>query len=146
MYVPAFSERRYVVQRLGSSLTRVQPALELTRGVSTASAWEPALLTRTITLVGARAQEHPQEREEEGEAPDLGLLSPVILGRQTARTLAHYVYQALDSYEPRDLRPVDYELVVAAEDLVFVPAVWDPRYVHEANWRLLLREFDGLVA
>ncbi len=146
LYVPAFSERRYVVQRLGSSLTRIQPVLELTRGVSTASAWEPALLIRTITLVGARADEHSQEQQEEGETPDLGLLSPVVLGRQAARTLAHYVYQAVDSPEARELRPVDYELVVAAEDLVFLPAVWDPRYVHEANWRLLLREFDGLVA
>jgi hypothetical protein len=30
--------------------------------------------------------------------------------------------------------------------LIFIPAVWDPRQVHESNWRLLLREFDGLVA
>jgi AmmeMemoRadiSam system protein B/AmmeMemoRadiSam system protein A len=29
---------------------------------------------------------------------------------------------------------------------LFLPAVWDPRQVHESNWRLLLREFDGLVA
>ena len=71
---------------------------------------------------------------------------PVLVGRRDARILGHFVYLAVESHEVKDLRSVDYELEVVGEDLLFIPAVWDPRYIHESNWRLLLREFDGLVA
>jgi hypothetical protein len=60
--------------------------------------------------------------------------------------LAHFVYLAVESHEAHDLQSVDYELETVGEDLVFIPAAWDPRCIHESNWRLLLREFDGLVA
>ena len=45
-----------------------------------------------------------------------------------------------------DLQGVELALEPGEEELVFFPAVWDPRYIHESNWRFLLREFDGLVA
>ena len=41
---------------------------------------------------------------------------------------------------------VDYQLEPRGEEPIFIPAVWDPRHIHESNWRLLLREFDGQVA
>ncbi len=139
LYVPAFTLMRPVVQRLGVSLTEAQPNLELTPGLEAGAVPRP-----TLTEVGRR------RREEDGATgapgPGFGALSPVVVSREDARTLAHFVYLAVESQEARDLRSVDYELTPVGEQLVFIPAVWDPRYIHESNWRLLLREFDGLVA
>jgi hypothetical protein len=135
LYVPAFSLRRPVMQRLGVSLTEVQPALELSPGLALAAAQRP-------TLVGVG-------RESNGiseTGPGFDTFSPVVVGRRDARILGHFVYLAVESHEVRDLRSVDYELEAVGEDLLLVPAVWDPRYITESNWRLLLREFDGLVA
>jgi hypothetical protein len=84
--------------------------------------------------------------EAAGEGPDFGTFSPILVGRKDARMLAHFVYLAVESHEAHDLQSVDYELETVGEELVFIPAVWDPRCIHESNWRLLLREFDGLVA
>jgi hypothetical protein len=39
-----------------------------------------------------------------------------------------------------------YRLPLGEPQLLFLPAVWDPRYIHEASWRILLGEFDGVVA
>ncbi|MBN1632034.1 MAG: hypothetical protein JW990_19940, partial [Thermoleophilia bacterium] len=73
-------------------------------------------------------------------------ISPVVVGRQDSRTLAHFVFLAVESHEKKDLMAVDYQLETRGEELIFIPAVWDPRHIHESNWRLLLREFDGQVA
>jgi hypothetical protein len=149
LYVPAFSLVRPVVQRLGMSLTERQPDLELTPGLPEQAAQRPALVEVTIFPGPGPARGHgPLEStpHAEGAGPDFGTFSPVVAGRNDARVLAHFVYLAVESHENRDLRSVDYELRTLAEELVLIPAVWDPRYIHESNWRLLLREFDGLVA
>jgi hypothetical protein len=78
--------------------------------------------------------------------PGFGIVSPIVVGREDAHALAHFVYLAVESYETKDLHSVQYDLESLGEELLFLPAVWDPRYIHESNWRLLLREFDGLVA
>jgi hypothetical protein len=143
LYVPAFTLVRPVVQRLGVRLTEFQPTLELSAGLSGVAAQRP-----TLVEVGGKAPEHTGlEAESSGPvAPDFGTFSPILVGREDAHVLAHFVYLAVESYEARELRSVDYELQVAGEELLFIPGVWDPRYIHESNWRLLLREFDGLVA
>jgi hypothetical protein len=133
LYVPAFSLMRAVVQRLGVSLTEAQPELELDPGLHGLADQRPALAE-----VGAGALL--------GAAPGFGTYSPVVVSRRDARTLGHFVYLAVESHEARDLHSVDYGLETIGEELLFIPAVWDPRCIHEYNWRLLLREFDGLVA
>ncbi len=77
---------------------------------------------------------------------DFGTISPVVVGRTDCHVLAHFIFLAVESFEAPSLRSVDYRLDTLGEELVFLPAVWDPRYVHESNWRLLLREFDDQVA
>lgn len=149
LYVPAFSLVRPVVQRLGVRLTETQPDLELTAG-------PPEHTARRLALVEVATPQGPGPArggspldsipDAAGGAPDFGTLSPVVAGRKDARVLAHFVYLAVESHETRDLRSVDYELQTLGEELILIPAVWDPRYIHESNWRLLLREFDGLVA
>jgi hypothetical protein len=133
-YVPAFSLARPVVQRLGVRLTEVQPALELTSGAPAGPGLRPALAeagSEVAVIAGS---------------PDFGAVSPVLIGRREAWGLAHFVYMAIGAREVRELHPIDCRLEPGGEDLLFLPAVWDPRYIHESNWRLLLREFDGLVA
>jgi hypothetical protein len=135
LYVPAFSLMRPVVQRLGVSLTEVQPVLELSPGLALAAAQRPTLVGVGLGSSGAEAA-----------GPGFDTFSPVVVGRRDARILGHFVYLAVESHEVKDLRSVEYELEAVGEDLLFLPAVWDPRYITESNWRLLLREFDGLVA
>jgi hypothetical protein len=134
VYVPAFSLARMVVHRLGASLTEMQPVLELARGLELGSVSRPTLVDDDPTI------------EEYSLGPAFGAVSPVLVGRADAHALAHFVYLAVESSDKHELHAVDYELQATAEDLIFLPAVWDPRQVHESNWRLLLREFDGLVA
>jgi hypothetical protein len=149
LYVPGFTLTRAVVQRLGVSLTEAQPTLELTAGFSEDASKRPALVGVGGSKSGASAvrdQAYDGVTITAVTGPDFGTFSPVVVGRKEAHALAHFVYLAVESQETRDLRSVDYQLEAVGEELVFVPAVWDPRYVHESNWRLLLREFDGLVA
>jgi len=157
LYVPAFSLVRPVVQRLGVSLTEAQPVLELSSGLAAGAAMRPALVdagadvgVRTDVEQAARGATgrgaDAGEGEEADKGPDFGTFSPILAGRKDARMLAHFVYLAVESHEAHDLQSVDYELETVGEELVFIPAVWDPRCIHESNWRLLLREFDGLVA
>lgn len=138
LYVPAFSLMRPVVQRLGVRLTDAQPELELVSGLGEAAIHRPALVGISQTASGTP--------DDAADGPDFGTFSPVMVGRKDAHILVHFVYLAVESHETRDLRSVDYELHTEGEDLVLIPAVWDPRHIHESNWRLLLREFDGLVA
>jgi hypothetical protein len=138
LFVPAFTLARPVVQRLGVGLTEAQPELELTPGFRDEAPHRPALVG-----VGDGGDGAPGAAVA---APDFGTFSPVVVGRKDAQILAHFVYIGMESHETRDLRSVDYELEPVSEELLFLPAVWDPRYIHESNWRLLLREFDGLVA
>lgn len=130
-------------------MTETQPDLELTPGPPEHTAQRPALVeVAALPPAGPAPSDSPLESTPEAAwgAPDFGTLSPVVAGRKDARVLAHFVYLALESHETRDLRSVDYELQILGEELILIPAVWDPRYIHESNWRLLLREFDGLVA
>lgn len=147
IYVPAFSLVRPVVQRLGVGLVEVQPALELTPGLPADAPSRPSLVGAG-GAVGDRGLKLGMGGTQEAgaAAPDFGSFSPVVVSREDARVLAHFVYLAVESHEAHDLRSVDYQLEPIGEDLVFIPAVWDPRYIHESSWRLLLREFDGLVA
>lgn len=139
LYVPAFTLARAVLQRLAVRLAEAQPALELTPGIAQDTSRRPALVgTDKIPLPGSAGVALT--------GPDFGTLSPVVVGRQDCRVLAHFAFLAVESYEAPNLRSVDYDLEMTGEELVFLPAVWDPRYVHDSNWRLLLREFDGQVA
>jgi hypothetical protein len=134
VYVPAFSVARMIVHRLGASLTQMQPVLELTTGLDVSGLERPHL----------KGVDDPTIEYSLG--PAFGVISPVVVGRKDAHALAHFVYLAVESSDKHELHAVEYELEATAEDLLFLPAVWDPRQVHESNWRLLLREFDGLVA
>jgi hypothetical protein len=137
--VPAFTLARPVMQRLGVSLAEAQPALELTPGLATDVSPKPSLV-RVGGVPGPGSA---------GIAPtgsDFGTYSPVVVGRPDFRVLAHFVFLAVESYEAPNLRSLDYRLEMEGEELVFIPAVWGMRYVHDSNWRMLLREFDGQVA
>ncbi len=138
LYVPAFSLARPVVQRIGVRLTEVQPVLELTTGAPAGPAPRPALVEASPGVESSDAAVL--------DTPDFDDVSPVLIGRREAWGLAHFIYMAIEAREFRESRPVDYRLEPGSEELLFVPAAWDPRYIHESNWRLLLREFDGLVA
>ena len=116
LFVPAFSPARMVVENLGVRLTQKQPVLEPTSG--------------------------PPSPSRGGSAGSSGLFSPVVLGRRDARLLGGFVHLGLSVREGRHEEAVDDELEILGEELVFIPAVRDPRCVHDANWRLLLREFD----
>jgi hypothetical protein len=172
LYIPGFTLMRPVMQRLGVRLTEAQPALHLTPGVPEEVLHRPSLTGVTgggaITgLVGKGSDVSPRHLPSRGapsrdtsirgtsnrdtpsvpaDGPSFDVLSPVVVSRKDARVLSHFVYLAVESFETRDILSVDYELEVTAEELILLPAVWDPRYIHESNWRLLLREFDGLVA
>jgi hypothetical protein len=135
VYVPAFSLARMVVHRLGASLTQMQPRLELQPGLKVTDFEHPQLVGVDDPTI-----------EEFSLGPTFGAISPVLIGRKDAHALAHFVYLAVESSDKHELHAVEYELQAIAEDLVFLPAVWDPRQVHESNWRLLLHEFDCLVA
>ncbi len=139
VYVPGFTLAKAVVQRLGVSLSVTQPHLELTPGLAQDSLSRPVLKEAgAVGLPGCA-----------GLAPtgsDFGVLSPVVVGREDCRVLAHLVLLAVESSDAPSLYAVDYQLETKGEELVFVPAVWDPRYVHDSNWRILLSEYDGQVA
>ncbi|HZK48693.1 MAG TPA: hypothetical protein VFD74_03725 [Thermoleophilia bacterium] len=136
LYVPAFVFSRAVVQQLGLALVQAQPRLDLHEGLPREA--PPGL--RTANENGAVS--------EEDWAPEAGFgtLSPVLLTRDDAEVVAHFVYLALESRSIPDLRSIDYDLALTGGDLLFLPAVYDVRQVRDSNWRLLLREFDGLVA
>lgn len=164
LYVPAFSSARSVAHRLGLRLTEAQPALE--------TAGHGRLPTQAPSLREAGLQVPPETRSPAphlaavpatdrglgddrsgddpadigGDASGLGLFSPVLLGRPDARVLSRFIYLSLRSGDTRDLGVVDYRVDVLSEELVYIPAVWDERCIHDAGWRLLLSEFDGLVA
>ena len=154
LFVPAFSLARTVVQTLGVRLTEVQPDLDLTRGAPVARALRPALVDTAAgptPFPTAGFLTPSGDPEHDGRAPDAGdpgsdAVSPILVGKREAGGLAYFIYMALEARETHDLQPSDVGLEPGGEELVFVPAVWDPRCIHESNWRLLLNEFDGLVA
>jgi hypothetical protein len=140
LYVPAFSMARRAIQRLGVRLTETQPMLALEAGAPVERLLHPAVAearSSATALPGA---------DESGDTVDFDAVSPVLVGTREAWGLAHFIYMAIEAHELHELRPEDLQLQPGKEDLLFVPAMWDPRYIHESNWRLLLREFDGLVA
>jgi hypothetical protein len=134
VYVPAFSLARAVVQRLGVRLTEVQPVLELEPG-------------GPVTRGPRIARPDRQEEQDAGPAaPGFDTISPILVGRREAWGLAYFIHMAIEARETHDLHSADIRLEPGQEELLFIPAVWDPRHIHESNWRLLLHEFDGLVA
>lgn len=136
LYVPAFALGRAVVQQLGIALVQAQPQLDLEEGLPREE------------LVGLTSIADSAASADEGWTPDAGFgtLSPVLLARRDAESVAHFVYLALESRSTPDLRSIDYDLALTGGDLLFLPAVFDVRHVRDSNWRFLLREFDGLVA
>ncbi len=149
LYVPAFVLTRAVVQQLGVSLVMAQPQLELTPGLPAEAPARPVLVpalggSSGSAPAGAAAGAVGDEGADEG--PGFGTVSPVVVGRQDARALANFVYLAVVARELHDLLSIEYQLDLTKEELVFLPAVWDLRYVLNSNWRFLLREFDDLVA
>jgi hypothetical protein len=154
LYVPAFSLARPIVQRIGVRLTEVQPVFELTTGAPAGRGPRPALAEARaeVTQLSGAAAGSPRDPRG-GAAPDeldgdqeFDVVSPILVGRREAWGLGHFVYLAIEAREIHDLQPADLRLQPGGEELLFFPAVWDPRYIQESNWRLLLREFDGLVA
>ncbi len=139
LYVPAFTLARAMLQRIGVSLAEAQPELELAPGLAADTKHRPSLVE-----VGAIPA--PGSPGLALTGPDFGTLSPVVVGRKDSHVLAHFLFLAVESYQEPNLTSVDYRLETLGEELVFLPAVWDPRYVHDSSWRLLLREFDGRVA
>lgn len=136
LYVPAFTLSRVVVQQLGVALVQAQPRLELKPGLPPEGA--PGLQSVAEPSALPEAEWDPD--------PGFGTLSPIVLSKSDAQTVAHFVYLALESRSTHDLRGIDYDLALTGGDLVFLPAVYDVRHVRDSNWRFLLREFDGLVA
>ena len=146
LYVPAFSLMRSVVQRLGVGLTEAQPVLELHPGLEKHLDQSPVLAEVGPLMKEGNSDAPVRDGAPGAAGPGFGIVSPVLVGRQDAGTLGHFVFLAVESHEAYDLHSVEYQLETTGEELLFIPAVWDPRYIHESNWRLLLREFDGLVA
>jgi hypothetical protein len=140
LFVPAFAIGRIVVQQLGVALVEAQPELVLKPGIPPEGPMRPVLVE-----VGRRKQPPPEAEDVAGEAP-AWTVSPVMLSREDAETLAHFVYLAVENRATPDLRGIDYDLSLTGAELLFLPAVFDKRYVRDSNWRFLLREFDGLVA
>lgn len=139
LYVPAFTLVRGTVRRLATSLAEAQPVLLTTRGVAQDVSRGPSLVqVDTVSLPGSVGAAL--------KGPDFGTFSPIVVGRADCRALAHFAFLAVDSREARDLCSVEANLDLGPEELVFLPAIWDQRYAHDSNWRLLLREFDGRVA
>lgn len=136
LYVPAFAFGRLVVQQLGAGLVEAQPVLAL----------EQKIPREILPLSLLRGGSSAETTGEGTEGPGFGTVSPVVLGRRDAEVVAHYVYLAVENRGSIDLRRIDYDLQVGEGDLLFLPAVYDRRYVRDSGWRFLLREFDGLVA
>jgi hypothetical protein len=140
LYVPAFVLSRVLVQQLGVALVEAQPRLTFTQGV-------PRERAEHAKGAGDAGALHAGGAEPEAWLdPGFGTVSPIVLSETDARAVAHFVYLAVESTATPDLRGIDYELELGPGELLLLPAVYDPRYVRGSNWRLLLREFDGLVA
>lgn len=132
IYVPAFALARVTVQQLGVGLVLAQPDLVLEPGL-------PAERTSLHRVTTARP-------DAVDEGPGFGAVSPVLLSAADAATVAHFVYLAVESRATTGLRAIDYDLDLTGGELLFLPAVYDRRYVRDSFWRFLLHEFDGLVA
>ncbi len=157
LYVPAFSTTRSVLHRVGFQLTQAQPRLEPCPSGRAATEHghldpEPGMSATGLHSVSAGAgpasclARGATSFSPEDDESGFGRFTPVLLSRQDARILSHFLYLVLRAGDIRELAVADYQLDVVAEELVYIPAVWDTRYLHGANWRLLLREFDDLVA
>ena len=139
LFVPSFAIRRVLVQQLGVGLVLAQPELVL----------RPELPAEQV--FPARPHAVPDSSKDEAgddtdQGPGFGTLSPVLLSEEDARTVAHFVYLAVEARGSTELKHIDYELALGPGELLFLPALYDPHYVRDSNWRFLLREFDSLVA
>lgn len=131
LYVPAFALARVTVQQLGVGLVLAQPELTLEPGLPV----ERASLHQVVV-----------DQRDDDEGPGFGTVSPVLLSAADAASVAHFVYLAVESQATAGLRAIDYDLDLTGGELLFLPAVYDRRYVRDSFWRFLLQEFDGLVA
>jgi hypothetical protein len=153
LFVPAFALARVVVKQLGSALVEAQPQLVLEEGIPPEGPLRPVLVEAEEKTGGKGGRQGsgpgggrcPSEAEELGEAPEW-TVSPVLLSRRDAETVAHFVYLAVENRATPDLRGIDYDLSLTGAELLLIPAVYDQRYARDSNWRFLLEEFDGLVA
>jgi hypothetical protein len=145
LFVPSFAMRRVLVQQLGVGLVQAQPELVLRPGLPAEQVF-PAR-PRAVADTGrddAAAGVDAASAEDEG--PGFGTLSPVLFSEVDARTVAHFVYLAIEARGSTELKRIDYKLELGPGELLFLPALYDPHYVRDSNWRFLLREFDSLVA
>ncbi|MBU2603025.1 MAG: hypothetical protein KKA32_12810 [Actinobacteria bacterium] len=136
LFAPAFTLARGLVQQLGLGLVQAQPQLELRDGLPDEGPTRPLAVSEAASVTAEGWAHDPDDRT----------LSPVLVGRADAEVVAHFVYLALESRTTRGLRSIDYDLSLTGGELLFLPAAFDPRYVRDSGWRLLLREFDGMVA
>jgi len=146
LFVPSFALRRVVVQQLGVGLVQAQPELVLRPGLPAEQVF-PAR-PRVVVDIGRNtaAADVNGAPPAADEGPGFGTLSPVLLSEVDARTVAHFVYLAIEARGSTELKHIDYELELGPGELLFLPALHDPHYVRDSNWRFLLREFDSLVA
>lgn len=136
LFAPAFTLSRGLVQQLGVGLVQAQPQLELRDGLPEEGPTRPLAVSEAGSVTGEGWAHDPGDRT----------LSPVLVTRADAEVVAHFVYLALESRTTQGLRSIDYDLSLTGGELLFLPASFDPRYVRDSGWRLLLREFDGMVA
>jgi hypothetical protein len=139
LFVPSFAMRRVLVQQLGVGLVQAQPELVLRPELPAEQAFpaRPHVAAAPGQSEGAAAAD---------DGPGFGTLSPVLLSELDARTVAHFVYLAVEARGSTELKRIDYRLELGPGELLFLPALYDPHYVRDSNWRFLLREFDSLVA
>ncbi|MCX8032400.1 MAG: hypothetical protein N3B14_03245 [Thermoleophilia bacterium] len=128
-YIPGFSWRRAEVQQLGVRVTQAQPALDL---CSEPGCW--GVVGASVAQVAA------------GELRAGATVLPVLLGYKDARTLTRFISLALEVASSDSVQLEEYEIKPYREELIFIPAVRDARFVQDAGWRLLLEEFDSLIA
>lgn len=148
LFVPAFALARVVIKQLGAGLVEAQPELLLKPGIPPDGPHMPVLVGAGGGADGPAYEGAGCAGEEVGglSGQPGWTVSPVLLSREDAETVAHFVYLAVENRATADLRGIDYDLSLTGAELLLIPAVYDPRYVRDSNWRFLLREFDGLVA
>lgn len=78
-------------------------------------------------------------------APAVPLLPP-LLGAGDAEAIAHFVFLALEAATSPGLQRIRYRLELSEPQLLMLPSCRDPRAVRDLGRRLLLADFDHLVA
>lgn len=149
-YIPAFSWRRVEIQQLGLRLTQAQPVLDLHSGPHPWGRSDAPLQHAASFAPAEEGGAESSSAVSQGSSGEVAASEvavwPVLLGAKDARILAHFIYLALEAEMAEEDGLTEYEIEPRGEELVFIPAVRDARLVQDAGWRLLIREFDSLVA